>query len=108
MSTGRARFEMIEGKESDTLEAVREMVAAVKANEPGCRLYTVSRGQVDGSELYCSEIYADEGAFEDHGRSDHMREMRATMDETIDRGSFNVESLHQIGGFVRHEMEHIA
>ena len=108
MITVLDRFEMIEGKEIDMLEAIRKMVAAVKANEPGCLLYIASRGKVNGSELYFFEIYEDEKAYQDHARTDHIREMQAAMDESTDRGSFNVESLNQIGGFVRHEMEHIA
>lgn len=107
MITVLARFEMLKGKEIETMEAVRKMVAAVKANEPGCLLYTASRGKVDGSELYFFEIYQDEQAFEDHGRSGHMHELHATLDETIDNATFNVESLEQIGGFVRGGMDDI-
>ncbi len=108
MITVLARFEMLEGKEIDVVEAVRKMVAAVKANEPGCLLFTASRGKVNGSELYFFEIYEDEKAFQDHARTDHMREMQAAMDGMIDNSSFNVESLNQVGGFVRTGMEDIA
>ena len=105
MITVLARFEMLEGKEIDVVEAVRKMVAAVKANEPGCLLYTASRGKVNGSELYFFEIYEDEKAFQDHARTDHMREMQAAMDGMIDNSSFNVESLDEVGGFVRDKMD---
>lgn len=108
MITALSRFEMIEGKEIDMLEAIPKMAAAVKANEPGCLVYTVSRGKVNGRELYFFEIYEDQGAFEAHRKTEHMREMQASMDEYIDNSSFNVESLDQVGGFFRHEMEHIA
>ena len=105
MITVLARFEMLEGKEIDVVEAVRKMVAAVKANEPGCLLYTASRGKVNGSELYFFEIYEDEKAFQDHARTDHMREMQAAMNGMIDNSSFNVESLDEVGGFVRDKMD---
>ncbi len=108
MVTVLSRFEILEGKEIDVVEAIRKMVAAVKENEPGCLVYIASRGKVNGSELYFFEIYENEKAYQEHGRTDHMREMRAVMDESTDRGSFNVESLNQVGGFVRHEMAHIA
>ena len=108
MITVLARFEMLEGKEIEVVEAVRKMAAAVKANEPGCLVYTASRGKVNGRELYFFEIYEDEKAFQDHARTDHMREMQAAMNGCIDNSSFNVESLDQVGGFIRHEMEHIA
>ena len=89
-------------------EAIRKMVAEVRANEPGCLVYTASRDKVNGSELYFFEIYEDEKAFQDHARTDHMREIQAVMDGRIDNSSFNVESLDQVGGFIRHEMEHTA
>ena len=108
MITVLARFEMLEGKEIEVVEAIRKMASAVKANEPGCLVYTASRGKVNGSELYFFEIYENEKAFQDHAQTDHMQEMRAAMNGCIDNSSFNVESLDQVGGFIRHEMEHTA
>ncbi len=105
MITVLARFEMLEGKEIDALEAIGKMVAAVKANEPGCLVYTASRGQVNARELYFFEIYESQEAFEAHRKTDHMREMQAAMDGLIDNSSFNVESLHQVGGFIRDGMD---
>ena len=52
MITVLARFEMLEGKEIDVVEAVQKMAAAVKANEPGCLAYTASRGNVNSREIY--------------------------------------------------------
>ena len=107
MITALSRFEMIEGKEIDMLEAIRNMVAAVKANEPGCLVYTVSRGKVNGRELYFFEIYEDNQSHEAHHKTEHMRTLQASMDEYIDNTSFNVESLSQAGGFVRGEIENV-
>ncbi len=107
MITVLSRFEMIAGKEIDMLEAIRKAVVAVKANEPGCLVYTVSRGQVNGSELYFFEIYEDHQSHDAHHKTEHMRELQAAMDEYIDNTSFNVESLNQAGGFVRGEIENI-
>ena len=105
MITVLARFEMLEGKEIDVVEAVRKMADAVKANEPGCLLYVATRGKVNGRELYFFEIYEDEKAFQDHARTDHMRAMQVAMNGMIDNSSFNVESLDDVGGFVRKAMD---
>ncbi len=105
MITVLARFEMLEGKEIDVVEAVRKMADAVKANEPGCLLYVATRGKVNGRELYFFEIYEDEKAFQDHAQTDHMGAMRAAMSGMIDNSSFNIESLDQVGGFVRKAMD---
>ena len=107
MITVLARFEMLEGKEIDVVEAVRKMARAVQANEPGCLVYTASRGNVNPRELYFFEIYENEMAFKDHAATDHMREMRASMSGCIDNSTFNVESLSQVSGFIRHEMDQI-
>ncbi len=108
MITVLARFEMLEGKEIEVVEAIRKMAAAVKANEPGCLAYTASRGNVNPRELYFFEIYENDKAFQEHNRTDHMREMRAAMNGCIDSSSFNIESLSQVSGFIRHEMDQIA
>ena len=108
MITALTRFEMLEGKEIDALEAIHKMVDAVKENEPGCIVYTVSRGQVNPREIYFFEIYKDHQSHEAHHKTDHMREMQAAIDDYMDNAAFNVESLDQVGGFVRYEMAHIA
>jgi quinol monooxygenase YgiN len=105
MITVVARFEMLEGKEIEVMEAVRKMAGVVKANEPGCLVYTASRGNVNPREIYFFEIYEDDKAFQDHARTDHMREMQASMSGNIDSSSFNIESLSQVGGFIRHDMD---
>ena len=108
MITALTRFEMLEGKEIDALEAIREMAAAVKENEPGCIVYSVSRGQVNARELYFFEIYKDDQSHTAHHKTEHMRTWQRAMDDYIDNSSFNVELLSQVGGFFRHEMEHVA
>ncbi len=108
MITVLARFEMLEGKEIDALEAIHKMVAAVKENEPGSIVYSVSRGQVNPRELYFFEIYKDDQSHNTHHNTEHMREMQTAIDDYTDNSSFNVELLSQVGGFVRYEMAHIA
>jgi quinol monooxygenase YgiN len=102
MITVLARFEMQKGKEDVALQALSKMADEVKAHEPNCLVYAVTRGQVNLQEVYIYEVYADEDAFRDHRRTDHMRELQAALDESLDRSSFNVEILEHIGGFVRH------
>lgn len=103
MITVLARFEMQKGKEMQATEAVTKMAAAVKANEPGCVMYSVTRGQVNAQEIYVFESYADQSAFDAHRKTDHMRELQAAFDECLDRSSFNVELLNQVAGFIRPE-----
>ncbi len=103
MVTVLARFEMQKGKEMQAVEAVTKMAEAVKAEEPGCMIYAVSRGQVNPQEIYVYEAYADAAAFDAHRKTPHMRELQAAFDECLDRASFNVELLNTVAGFVRPE-----
>ena len=71
------------GQEAQFVEVARKLVAAVNANEPGCMLYTLNRG--DDPQTYVSmERYKDEDAVKAHQGTEHFRtlgkEMGAHMD----------------------------
>ena len=60
-----------------------KLVAAVNANEPGCLLYTLNKGE-DAHTYVFMERYANEDAMKAHRGTDHFRtigrEMGAFMD----------------------------
>lgn len=64
-------------------EVARRLVAAVNANEPGCLLYTLNKGD-DPQTYVFMERYASEDAMKAHRGTDHFRtigrEMGAFMD----------------------------
>ncbi len=101
MQTVIARFKIQPGKESEALEALKAMTAAVEANEPGALAYAMHRGQVDPLEVYVYEVYADRAAFDAHRKTDHMRELQSRFAQLMDPASFNVEMLERVAGFVR-------
>lgn len=101
MITLLARFEMQPGKELAALDALRKMSDAVKEGEPGCLLYSVTRGQVNAQELYVYEVYADQMSLDSHRKTDHMRDLQAAFEECLNRSSFNVELLLSVAGFAR-------
>ncbi len=100
MITLLARFEMLKGKEIQALEAFRKMAASIKANEPGCIMYAITRGQVNAQEIYVYEIYKDQAALDAHRKTDHMTEFRKAVDEFLNRAAFNVEILDEVAGFI--------
>jgi len=105
MITALARYELIKGKESQAKDAFTAMTAAVKANEPGCLMYAITRGQVDHREVYIYEIYKNQEAFDAHRKTEHLSAFRKAMEGVIDRGSFNVEILDEVSGFIREAVE---
>ena len=108
MITVLARIEIFEGKEIDAINAFKDMVEGVHQNEPGCLVYAVSRGQVNGREFYVFEVYRDQESYEGHRKTEHMRAFQRHMDEFMDNRSFNVESLRQVAGFTREPIENIS
>ena len=108
MITLLARFEMLKGKEIQALEAFKKMAAAIKANEPGCLMYAITRGQVNAQEVYVYEIYQDQAAVDAHRKTDHMVDFRKAVDEFLNRGAFNVEVLDEVAGFVREPIGEMA
>jgi quinol monooxygenase YgiN len=107
MITVLARIEIFAGKEIDATAAFKAMAEGVHRNEPGCLVYAISRGQVNGREFYVFEIYKDQESYEAHRKTDHMRAFQRAMDDLMDNSSFNVESLRQIAGFTRDPLENI-
>ncbi len=83
------------GQESAFQETALRLVAAVNANEPGCLLYTLNKGD-DPSTFVFMERYKDEEAVKAHRAADHFktigREMGAFMD-----GPPNVLRLVELG-----------
>ena len=67
----------------DTNEAfetvAREMMAAVRANEPGNKVYQFCKSRTEPTTYVVMEIYADQAALEAHGKSDHFRSIGPKM-----------------------------
>ena len=65
---------------NEAFEAVaREMMAAVRANEPGNKLYQFCRSKSEPTTYVVMELYADQAALEAHGKSDHFRSIGPKM-----------------------------
>jgi quinol monooxygenase YgiN len=66
-----AKLNVAAGKETEFEAAMLELVAAVRANEPGNRLYTLCKD--DQGNYVVMELYADAEALKAHGQSDHFK-----------------------------------
>jgi quinol monooxygenase YgiN len=84
MMTVIAKLKVHAGKEADFERGAREMVAYVKANEPGTLTYVVHRGVADPTVFCFYEVYADEAAFTAHGGSDRMRQFGKSLAGLLD------------------------
>jgi len=68
-----ARYHVKAGHRAKVEDALTRMAAIVGTEEPGCRLYQVSRCTEPPDQLVLYEQYADGAALEEHRRTAHFR-----------------------------------
>lgn len=70
-----ARYYAKAGLGDEVEAALRRMAPLVKAQEPGCALYQVSRSRDNADNFLLYEHYVDEVAFQDHRVTPHFKEI---------------------------------
>jgi quinol monooxygenase YgiN len=75
-------------------EIAGRLVQAVRANEPGCLLYTLSRGD-DPLTYVFMERYADDEALAAHRATDHFKTIGREMGACLD-GAPAILRMHEI------------
>jgi len=78
-----ATLKVQDGKEADFEAVFRDLAKAVRANEPGNKLYQVCRSRKDKSTYVVMEIYESDDALKAHGASDHFRTIGAGLGPTL-------------------------
>jgi quinol monooxygenase YgiN len=78
-----ATIKIQEGKAAEFEAAAKEIMAAVRANEPGNSLYTFTKSRKEATTYVVMEIYADQSALEAHGKSDHYKVFGGKIGSTL-------------------------
>lgn len=68
-----ATLKIQDGKAEEFEQVGRDLMAKVKANEPGCMTYQVYKSRTEGNTYIMMEQYASEEDFKAHGQSEHFR-----------------------------------
>lgn len=98
MITIVARVRTQPGKGDAFLAAARGQIAAVGANESGKTLvYTLHRSSTDPDLFLFYEQYADDAAFAEHGKTDHMKAFGGAIRELL-AGRIEIERYDAIVG----------
>jgi quinol monooxygenase YgiN len=71
------------GQESEFESAAGKLVAAVRANEPGCLLYALNRTETAGTYVFM-ERYADEESLKAHRGTEHFKTLGRAMGAFMD------------------------
>jgi quinol monooxygenase YgiN len=70
-----AKYFVKPGRADEVIAALERMAPLVKAHEPGCRMYQVSRATEQPDLLLLYELYADAAALEAHRTTPHFKEI---------------------------------
>ena len=71
--------------QQEAFEAVfRELAPAVRANEPGCMLYTLTRKQGSTTDYVVMEQYKSQADVDAHGKSAHFTTFAPKMGPCLD------------------------
>jgi len=90
-----AIFKIKDGRQAAFEAAALEMVEAVNANEPGCLLYTLNRGD-DPLTYAFMERYEDRAAVDAHHTTDHLAAFRNEIGGLVD-GAATVMTMDELG-----------
>lgn len=91
-----AKIRVKEGEQAGFEAAAGKLVAAVNANEAGCTLYTLNKGD-DPLTYVFMERYENQAAVEAHRASDHFKQYGREMGAFMD-GAPEVMRMDQIAG----------
>ncbi len=68
-----ATLTVAEGKNSEFEAVFAELVAAVRANEPGNEFYSLTRSKTDAQVYKVLERYVDQAALDTHGKTEYFK-----------------------------------
>jgi len=78
-----ATIKVQEGKNAEFEAVFTELMAQVKANEPGCLMYQLVKSRTDGTVYKVLELYKDEAALKHHGGTEYFKAAGPKMGPTL-------------------------
>jgi quinol monooxygenase YgiN len=83
-------------KTADFEKVFLDLAAKVKANEPGCLIYQLTKSRTEAGTYKVLELYASEEALKAHGSSDYFKAAGAAMGPFM-AGRPEIEYLDAVG-----------
>ncbi len=74
-----AKLTIQDGKQAEFEQVAKDLMAKVKANEPGCLTYQLYRTRGSETEYIFMEQYASAEALQTHGQTDYFKAAGASM-----------------------------
>jgi quinol monooxygenase YgiN len=101
MLSSTAQFTILPGKEAEAEAIIKNLIAAVEANESGCLLYRWHRGVKDPLLVFIWEIFADQDAIEAHRGMAHMKDFNHSFASAFDTASVKITRYEKIAAVER-------
>jgi quinol monooxygenase YgiN len=79
-----ATIKIQDGKAEEFEQIFRDLTAKVKANEPGALFYQLTKSRTEANTYKVLEMYADQTAMNQHGRTDHFKALGPAMGACLD------------------------
>lgn len=99
--TQLAHFRIGEGKESEAVELLETLIAAVEEKEPGVLAYMVYREDEDPAALTFFEVYENEAALANHGEQPHLAVLRTAFQSGVFAPPVKIVKLNSVAGVHR-------
>ena len=97
-----ARIKAFPGKGREAASRLREMVAAVKAQEENAWAYCCHNAKDNPDEFLFYEIYADQAALDVHNQTPHFAKLKELFGDVLDPAAgVQIETLDIVDGFFR-------
>ncbi|HQP20358.1 MAG TPA: putative quinol monooxygenase, partial [Phenylobacterium sp.] len=74
-----ATLKVAEGKNAEFEAIFTDLAAQVKANEPGCVAYQLTKSRTDPQTYKVLELYADQAALAAHGQTEYFKAAQPKM-----------------------------
>jgi quinol monooxygenase YgiN len=68
-----AKLKIQDGKQAEFEQVAKDLMASVKANEPGCLTYQLYRTRGSTTEYIFMEQYASQDALKAHGQTEYFK-----------------------------------
>jgi len=78
-----ATLKVQEGKDKDFEAVFHDLAKAVRANEPGNKLYQLCKSRKDANTYVVMEIYENDEALKAHGATEHFKTIGAGLGPTL-------------------------
>ena len=98
--TQLAEFQLNMDNETEAIEALKTLCAAVEATEPGTLAYVCTRSKEEPGRVVFFEIFKDAAALDAHGKTPHLSAFGRSFGSLF-QPPVKITVLDRVGGFMR-------